>query len=70
MSVVVMSAATNAGALPINQMEQRKENLTDGQEKSLMENLTCCCMGWQWQEGAKNEETSRNREARAVRMAS
>lgn len=48
-----MSAATSAGALPINQMEQGKEDLTDVQEKSLMENLTCCCMGWQRQEGAK-----------------
>lgn len=48
-----MSAGTSAGALPVNQMEQGKENMTDGQDKSLMENLTCCCMGWQWQEEAK-----------------
>lgn len=55
-----MSAATSTGALPINPVEQGKEDLTDGQEKSLMENLTSCCMGQQQQEGAKNEETAGN----------
>lgn len=65
-----MSAGTSAGALPINQMEQGKENMTDGQDKSLMENLTCCCTGWQWQEEAKKEETGIKLEERTVMMAS
>lgn len=34
-------------------MGQGREDLTDGQEKSLTENLTSCRMGWRGQEGQK-----------------
>ena len=66
-----MSAAACTGASPINQTGQGREDLTDGQEKSLTENLTCCHMAWQGQGGgAENEEAAGNLGARTVVMAS
>lgn len=42
-------------------MGQGREDLTDGQEKSLTENLTCCCIGWQgWGGRAENKEAAGN----------
>lgn len=52
-SVDGVSAFACAGASPINQTGQEREDLMSGQVKSLMENLTCYHMRWQGQAGQK-----------------